>query len=454
MRACVEEHRIARHEATGVSYEIIEWDRVRGTARRAQEAIDELIAECHFMMVLFKRSWGSEPGSPWGFTSGTEEELFTALLELGQPDQPMRDVWVAFINDDEPEPGVVDLRSRIVGQHSLLFETIGDLDDLRQKVGDRLRSWEELADHKIPNHVNLTPSSNLDVLRAANLRLKGEKLVELGQLEAGQTALKQAAEIGGPLECLAYARLLRRQGDLEAAYSATQSAIDYFVAHGALYTPEAADAFSAQARVLRAAGRDEEAIGRLEQALTLLRPEDRAVQSVRCRILDDLGLAYQRVGDLAKARRRFAESLETRRALGRDGDIAQSLINIARLTVAEDDLESAIEQAEEASAALHRNPPSSLLANAETLIGQLRLRQGRPDEGSAHAERALIVNRQIGNRHGEAIALLVLAQCSREAGQLAQAREYAQSCLSLNELMGNEVGKGKAQWVLDHLPDS
>jgi len=26
------------------------------------------------MIVLFKKDWGSEPGSPWGYPSGTEEE--------------------------------------------------------------------------------------------------------------------------------------------------------------------------------------------------------------------------------------------------------------------------------------------------------------------------------------------------------------------------------------------
>ncbi|TDE02811.1 hypothetical protein [Jiangella asiatica] len=71
-RACASEHGVRRDGVSNVTYEVIEWDRVRGTARRAQEAINELIAESHFMIVLFKSAWGSEPGSPWGYTSGTE----------------------------------------------------------------------------------------------------------------------------------------------------------------------------------------------------------------------------------------------------------------------------------------------------------------------------------------------------------------------------------------------
>ena len=76
VRACVDEHRARRKGVSDVAYEVVGWERVRGTARRPQEAINELIGESHFLIALFKGSWGSEPGSPWGYTSGTEEELF------------------------------------------------------------------------------------------------------------------------------------------------------------------------------------------------------------------------------------------------------------------------------------------------------------------------------------------------------------------------------------------
>ena len=265
-RSCVDEHRSRGHG--DVAYEVIEWDQVRGTARRPQEAINELIAESHFMIVLFKGAWGSNPGSPWGYTSGTEEELFTGLLQLGQADQPMRDVWVAFFDDPRRNERVVKLRDQIISQHSVMFESITGLPELKEKLTDRLKSWESLAGTKIPRHVNLLPSSGKDVLRAANLRLKGEKLIDLGQPVAGREALKEAAVLGGPIEIMAYATFLRRDGDLDGAYTYTQKAIDYFVDDAPLHSAVAADAFSAQARVLRAKGRHHEAIGRLQQALT------------------------------------------------------------------------------------------------------------------------------------------------------------------------------------------
>jgi tetratricopeptide (TPR) repeat protein len=453
VRACIDEHMSHGDEESNVTYEVVEWDRVRGTARRAQDAIDELIAESHFMIVLFKRAWGSEPGSPWGYTSGTEEELFTGLLELGQPEQPMRDIWVGFIDDANPNDRIVELRQQIIDRHSVMFETIADLQDLRVKLGGRLKSWEALASHKIPRQVDLLPSSGKEVLRAANERIRGEKLVDLGQAEAGRAALEQGAALGGPTEALAYARFLRRHGDLDSAYAATQTAIDYFIEGGPLYSALAADAFSAQARVLSAQGRHNDAIGRLEHALTLLIADDSYAQAIRCRILDDLGLARTRVGDHSGARRNFEASLQLRRASGSNIAVCQSLINLARLEVADGELETAAGYADEVTATLGGTPPSGLRANAEALVAQVRLRQGRPEEAISYAERALAVNRQIANRRGEAISLLVLAQCCREAGRRDEAEVHARMCLEVNQSMRNQPGVEKAQWLLDNLPD-
>jgi tetratricopeptide (TPR) repeat protein len=453
VRACVDEHKARREGVSNVTYEVIQWNRVRGTAQRAQEAINELIAESHFVIVLFKSAWGGEPGSPWGYTSGTEEERFTGLLELCQAEQPMQDIWVAFVDNPNPNERIVKLRQGIIGRHSVMFESITDVGHLKEKLTDRLESWEALEGTKIPRHVDLLPSSGKDVLRAANLRLRGVKLVELGQPDAGRASLKEAAALGGPVELLAFARFLRRDGDLNGAYVCTQKAIDYFVEGGSLYSALAADAFSAQARVLSAQGRHNDAIGRLEHALTLLLADDAYAQAVRCRILDDLGLARRKVNDLSGARRNFEAALQVRREAGRDNEVCQSLINLARLEVADHELDTAAGYADEVIATLRGTLPSGLHANAEVLAAQVRLRQGRPDEGIPHAERALAVNRQIANRQGEAISLLVLAQCCREAGRRGEAEGHAQACLALNKSMGDEGGAGKAQWLLDNLPD-
>jgi tetratricopeptide (TPR) repeat protein len=452
VRLCVDEHRERGRGQSRVAYEVVGWERVRGTARRPQEAINELISESHFLIVLFKGSWGSEPGSPWGYSSGTEEELFTGLLELGRAEQPMRDVWVAFLEHPAPAEQVVSLRKQMSRHHSIMYESILDTRDLKEKLTERLEAWETAAGRKVARQIDLVPSSGRDVLRAASLRLHGEKLVELGQADAGRTALEEAAVLGGPVEQLAYARFLARHGDLDGAHASTQRAIDHFATGtGYLYSPLAAEAFAAQAGVLRRQRRDLDAIGRLEQALTLLDEHDAYGQRARCRILDDLGLAQQATGELESARSNFEAALESRRGSGQVLEVCQSLVNLARLEVRSGNLETADAHADEVIATLRGTPPTALHANAEVLAAQMRLRQGRADEGVPYAERALSLNRQIASRHGEAISLLVLAQCYRAAGKEREAAEHVRACLDLNSAMGNEEGARRAQWLLDQL---
>jgi hypothetical protein len=70
-----------------------------------------------------------------------------------------------------------------------------------------------------------------------------------------------------------------------------------------------------------------------------------------------------------------------------------------------------------------------------------------------HAERALSLNQQIASRRGEAISLLLLAQCCRAAGRSREASEHARACLEVNRSMENEEGAQRAQWILDQLEE-
>lgn len=446
------EHNERQVLAGGVTYEVIGWESVRGTARRPQEAINELITESHFLIALFKKKWGSATGSSWGFTSGTEEELFTGLLELGRSEQPMRDIWLAFVDGSDPDPPIVELRDRVAASHALMYENLASDTDLKAKLRERLVAWEPFADAKIARNVDLLSSSGRDALGAQRHRFRGEKLIELGQGDAGLAALNEAYLLGGPSEALAYARHLARSGDLERARAATERAIEFFTSGEAeLFSPLAAEAFAAQAGLLRRHGLDVDAIGRLEHALTLITETDAYALRIRCRILDELGLAHQKRGALADARAVLNNSLELRRGGGSMSDVSQSLINLARLEVKAGNLAEAAAHATEASNGLRSTPPSALHANAEVLLAQLSLRQSRPAEGLPHAERALALNRQLTNRRGEAISLLLLAQCHRAIGNEHDAIESARACRAVNDSIADPEGARRAQWILDKL---
>ena len=453
MQACVREHNERRSDPSDQIFEIVGWEMVRGTARRPQDAINDLIASCHFMIVLFKASWGSEPGSPWGYTSGTEEELFTGLLDLGLTDRPMIDVWVGFMKAASPDERINSLKQQFSDRHEMMYESLADMRELKDKFSERLLAWAQSGTGKVTRHIDLLPSSGRDVLRAANLRVKGTMLVSLGQVDAGRDKLKEAAAIGGPNENLAYAQVLRRGGDLKSAYVQTQKAIDHFIGGGPLYSSLAAEAFSSQARVLNDQGRRAEAIVRLERALTLIQLEDDHSDAVRCRILDDLGKFYQREGNLISAREKFETALKIRDKRSKVADVCQSLVNIARLEVAEDRLDAAGELYDKVAADLRGTVPTALHANVGIFAAQLRLRQNRPVEGIPHAEWALAVNSDMGHSRGQAISQYVLAQCHRAAGNFDIAKHHVDECLKLNESMGDEQGISNAQWLRRELEE-
>ena len=451
IKQCVDEHKARAIGTASSKFEVVGWESVRGTARRPQEAINELIHECHYLVALFKKSWGSEPGSPWGYTSGTEEELFTGLLNLGQDDRPMRDVWVAFMSDPDPSPQIGALRGQMSSRHALMYETVSDVIELKEKFTERLNGWSVITP-KSPRHIDLIPTSAKDVLRAASLCRDGKKLVELGLPEQGRGKLREASALGGPPENLAYAKFLARKGELDDAEKVIQIAIDYFsTGPGPLNSPLAAEAFAAQAGLLRRQGRDADAIGRLEHALRLFDETDPFAKVVRCRILDELGLACHKTGEVDRARRYFNESLGIRSEVDDNVDVGQSLVNLARLDVAAKDMDAALDRADAALARLGEVPPSALHANAHVLRAQVLIRLGKAEEAISNTIKAISLNEQFGNLRGAAIANYVAAQCYKAAGDIGEARRHAEKSMVLNDSMGNASGRDKARWILDQL---
>ncbi|UBH07362.1 hypothetical protein K8P10_002873 [Leucobacter sp. Psy1] len=177
----------------------------------------------------------------------------------------------------------------------------------------------------------------------------------------------------------------------------------------------------------------------------------RGAWRVKSRILDERGLANQRLGRVTDARDDFSASLELRRENTRSVEIAQSLVNLVRLESLEKDFPAADNHAEAMLTVLKGAAPSDLHANAWTAVAQLRLREGRAAEGLPYALQALRLNEQTENTSGIAKSLLVLTQCSREVGEIGKARTYAKRCIEVNNSMSNTHGAGLARWQLDQL---
>lgn len=451
IRRCVERFNDESSAKLGVRYEPVGYESVRGTARRPQAAINELIHESHFLVAVFRGSWGSEPGSPWGYTSGTEEELFTALFDLASDARPMRDVWLAFMASSDVEPQVEALRQQIVDRHALYFEACSGEDELVGRLADRLRDWVSY-DHKETRRVSLVPSSGIDLLGAARMRGDGEKLVELGYPEQGLSKLKEAARVGGPDEKLAYARYLGRSGRFTEAHAAVAEAIGHFV-HGAgdARSAAAAEAYAADATLWRREHELVRAASILQHALELLQGADLESRVVRARMYDDLGLAQQAQVKLEQARDSFQAAHEIRMEIDDPVLIAQSEVNLARISSALGQEAVAQELAETAMSRLEGTPPTSLHANACVLLAEQRLRAGMVGDAEESAREAVALNGQFGNDFGSAVSNFVLAQVLHLKGDRTGAVASAQESVRINEVMRNTQGLERAKRLLDQV---
>lgn len=431
-------------------FELVGWESKRGTAYRPQDEINLLIGNAEFMVVLFKQSWGSNPGGPFGYTSGTEEELFTGLLDLGSRERPLEDIWVGFIETPDPAPEITELKEQIHSRHSLLYDSIhGDLDT---KLTARLEDWQHSAGRKTPRWINLKPQTGKDILGAAKKRNEGEMLIRLGHADAGMKLLKESAETGGPKEQLSYARALGRKGKFNDALVFVRLAIETILNSSIELNSElAGDAFTSEAEILRKQGSDLEAVNRLSAILGEI--DDRAPEMIelKARIYDQRGLANQRLDRITQARSDFERSYELRRNHSRPVEVVKSLLNLQRLEVRVEAFDAASQYAELVLKTLHGATPSDVHANAWTAIAQLRLRQNRAKEGVGFARQALALNEQTSHTSGIAVSLMVLGQCLRETGDLETAKSCFSRCIEVNESMDNEVGANRARWQLSNL---
>lgn len=441
-------------ERSDYRFQFVGWEQVRGTVGRPQEKINELINECHYMMTLFKGRWGSDPGIFGNaFSSGTEEELFTAFLALGRAEMPMRDVWVCFLPSQEKDPRIDCLQEKFREEAALLYDSPPDMRTFVAQVEERLLDWIASFSTKRSNFVTMKPLSGHDVLGISRKVIQGQQLIALGHPDEGTQLLKDAAAAGGPEEHLILARRFRHLGDLVAAEQEALAALRVVTDHpeALLSSSLAADCYGSLASILRARGKNDDAIGRLASALNTLGPGSPETWRSRSLLLDNLGLCEKARGNNAQARSAYEEALNLRKMYGGEFDTAQAHINLARLSVAEDDLKAAHGHAVRANECLSGATASDLHANAYTLLAQVLLRLDRPEEALGKARAGLAMNDQLGILRGAAISHLLCAQCSSALGDFEAAIDSAERSLDQNLSLGNRYGEARCRNLLAKL---
>lgn len=449
VKACIEEVALAHTGTALPQLTAVGWEDTSGAARRPQEVINEELRRSDYLIVLFKSEWGSPSGSPWGYTSGTEEELFTGLLALQDRDAPLRDVLLIFVDNPAPATEIVALKEQLKRRHGIYYEVVNGIDELRATVKQRLKTWSEDSTAKHPRTVELTPSSGKDVLRADADRRDGLQLADMGFTDEARLRLEAAAATGDPRSMLDLARFLFRIGQPEQAELWNMKVIELSASTpGGLFSVEAAKAYSNLGLIDRNGGNPSAAVLRHRSALDLLSGSDVRSQETRADVLDVLGLALQDSGEYGLARAAFQESLTVRTSLGDPTGVAQSEINLARSFMNDSDLASASDHCAHALNQLEGTAPSGLLANAYALDAQLHARRGDHVKALSQGQLALTLNRQLGNLPGQAVCLNLLAQSQLKKGDLAEAAASAAECLRVNQDIRSLTGEAHAHHLL------
>lgn len=460
-------------EPQAVKFELVGWETVPGTARRPQDAINELVDQSDFMLCVFRKRWGSPPGGDL-YSSGTEEELFTGLLSLGDTKRPMRDVCLVFAEypGERRDKEVTDLQEQVVQSKALFFEHVISQTDYCKRLRRRLLQWAGISGTKPSLLIGLKPRSGRDVIRANQLRMEAEILASLGLVDNAEVQFKKAVSFGGLEEKLAYSVFLGRHDRIDESLEIVDNAMSELAAMENGRVEKLVEVLRMKASLKRRRADLDGAWASLKTALSNAIGDDSSLVKVRARINDELGVVAYKQGlqhrgkkqhslfrdKFDEARRFLMEGLRERQELGDSFGVAQSEINLGRLEVALGNYDDAIHR--HSSAILMLEPvadgtlANAYLARAQASLAKEQASREPDNQDSADqkerieeaqtlldsalddAERSLALNKTLMNRRNEAMVLNVIAQIHGAHGNLDLAREYATECVRINEELG------------------
>ena len=142
------------------------------------------------------------------------------------------------------------------------------------------------------------------------------------------------------------------------------------------------------------------------------------------------------LGDYARAKAYYEESLAVTQQIGRQPAIANSLLNLSLVALYQGDLAQAIALQEQALA-IHRAAGNKIgIALALHNLASMLEQQGDFDRAAALAEECLARYKQLRDRRGIAWATHDLALLARRRGAFERARLWLEECRTIYEKLG------------------
>ena len=264
----------------------------------------------------------------------------------------------------------------------------------------------------------------------------GSVLRKLGRMDEALECFQQSLGFWRDLELSAgrakalsrLASLHKARNELSAAEARYEEAMELW--RGLGRRRDEAITLANLAGIYTVVGQEDLALDLLGRASSLLPPQSGTGD--RTFLLQEEGLAYDRLGRSKEARSAYEEALALCRDSGGPRSCAAALDGLARLDYENGDYDSALQRFGEALTRLEDAKDPRRGATLVQNMAWVRFRRGEPEEALRLFRRALPALQATGFAGGEAAALLGIARVERERGHLRAA--YLWSTRALDAL--------------------
>jgi tetratricopeptide (TPR) repeat protein len=452
---------------TGAWFVVTGYEDVPGAVERPQSAINPLVEQADFMILLVGDHLGSPTTATPPFRTGIEEELSVAVRSLNIVDAPMRSIMMAFQSHPPSilrRPTrrlreVLEFKNAIEATKELMHVGSVDGEDaLRRRTRMQLEEWSQPLGAKEPHDCPLLlaaldrsrsprmsqpPEANADTLMNW-----AEQQAERGLNTVADSAYAKAVTSNDPDHLHRYARFLQRNGQMERALQLDRQALSQVAGGSTVEDAQLrAEILAHTALLKRKLGDPRSARRLLDEAVTIARPHAAEVGDTMGYVLDQLGIVAARLGDLDAAESAYREAQDLRQAAGDEVGSSQSLINLARVARDSGRAEEAVDLLEAAIQILDSRDESRVLANALAAMGDA-IAASDPDRAADLLARSLSINDRLGIADGVSVASNGLARLALSNGDTSGALEHARRVLEVSTNTGNQEGAAIAYRLL------
>jgi tetratricopeptide (TPR) repeat protein len=396
----------------GVLLEPLGWEDTLPGRGRPQKLINKDLLECHLIVMLLWKRWGSPTGE---YSSGFEEEYELAHSESKEMMLYFRDIPTVMLADPgEQLRKVLDFRNKIESEKNYLFRRYEDESDWEKHFTRDLCNWLD----------KLTPPP----LTTAYPEIERQYQEKISGLEAALAKAKEA-QARAALALFKEGESFDREGRLSKAEEFFAKAIAVYPA------PDLLNFYGLFLNRIGSVLKAEEQFQRLLATGQDL--EDKSIQAVA---YGNLGNIYLTRGDLKAAEEMDKKSLAIEEELGRKEGMASQYGNLGILYEIRGDLKAAEEMYKKSLAINQELGRKEGMAINYGNLGILYKTRGDLKDAEEMHKKSLAIEEELGRKEGMASDYGNLGVLYGIRGDLKAAEEMLKKALAIEEELGRKQG--------------